>query len=139
VPDIKSVKASRRKGYAHSLTARHHTLVADEPESAGGSDTGPSPTELLALSLASCTAITLELYADRKGWDLGKVEVDVDYESRSSVPVRYDVVVKLPAELSQEQVDKLLVIAGKCPVHRALAGDVPINDRIEPTRSPDAS
>jgi putative redox protein len=125
------VKASRRKGYAHSLTVRHHTLVADEPESAGGSDTGPSPTELLALSLASCTAITVEMYADRKGWDVGSVEVDVDYESQSSVPVRYDVLVKLPRELTSEQVDRLLEIAGKCPVHRALVGEVEINDRIE--------
>jgi putative redox protein len=127
-----SVKASRRKGYAHSLTARHHTLVADEPESAGGADTGPSPTELLALSLASCTAITVEMYTDRKGWDVGAVEVEVDYESRSSVPVRYDVVVRVPADLSKEQLDRLLVIAGKCPVHRALTGAVEINDRIEP-------
>jgi putative redox protein len=138
--EVKSVKAARRKGYAHGLTARHHTLIADEPEEAGGSDTGPSPTELLALSLASCTAITVEMYADRKGWDVGAVEAEVDYESRSSVPVRYNVVMRLPGGLSQEQVDKLLVIAGKCPVHRALAGEVEINDRIElSTRSPDAS
>ena len=71
------------------------------------------------------------MYADRKGWDLGTVEVEVDYESRSSVPVRYNVVVRLRAELTEEQVDRLLVIAGKCPVHRALAGGVEINDRIE--------
>src|SRR5437870_2544539 len=98
-----SVKASRRKGYAHSVTARHHTLVVDEPVSVGGADTGPSPTDLLAMSLASCTAITVEMYADRKGWELGGVEVEVDYESRSSVPVRYEVLVKVPAELSSEQ------------------------------------
>jgi putative redox protein len=140
VTDVKSVKASRRKGYAHSVTARHHTLVVDEPESVGGADTGPSPTELLAMSLASCTAITVEMYADRKGWDLGTVEVEVDYESRSSVPVRYEVVVKLPDDLSEDQLDTLLVIAGKCPVHRALAGEVEISDRIErATRSPAAS
>lgn len=126
-----SVKAIRRKGYAHSLTARNHTLIADEPESAGGSDTGPSPTELLALSLASCTAITVEMYADRKGWDVGRVEVEVDYESERSVPVRYDVVVKLAEGLEKEQVDRLLTIAGKCPVHRALTGEVEISDRIE--------
>ena len=87
----------------------------------------------MALSLASCTAVTVEMYADRKGWAVGtvEVEVEVDYESRSVVPVRYDVVVKLPESLSKEQVDKLRVIAGKCPVHRALTGQVEINDRIE--------
>jgi putative redox protein len=71
------------------------------------------------------------MYAGRKGWDIGAVEVDVDYESRSSVPVRYDVVVKLPGELSEEQVERLRVIAGKCPVHRALAAEVEVSDRIE--------
>jgi putative redox protein len=93
------------------------------------------------MSLASCTAITVEMYADRKGWELGDVEVEVDYESRSAVPVRYEVLVKIPAELSDEQLDRLRVIAGKCPVHRALSGEVEINDRIEPgaTRSPDVS
>jgi putative redox protein len=126
-----TVSARRRKGYAHSLTVRHHTLVADEPESAGGADTGPSPTELLALSLASCTAITVEMYADRKGWDLGAVEVEVDYESEASVPKSYDVVVKVPGEVSDEQLERLKVITGRCPVHRALAGEIPIDDRIE--------
>ena len=141
--DAKGVKASRRKGYAHSLTARHHTLIADEPEDAGGSDAGPSPTELLALSLASCTAITVEMYADRKNWDVGALEVEVEYESERSVPVRYDVLITIPVELSDEQVERLRVIAGKCPVHRALTGEVPINDRIElspgANQSPDAS
>jgi putative redox protein len=126
------VKASRRKGYAHSLTARHHTLIADEPKADGGADTGPSPTELLALSLASCTAITIEMYADRKGWDVGALEVEVDYESGSSVPVHYDVIVKVAADLPSEQLERLREIAGKCPVHRALTGDVGISDRIEP-------
>lgn len=129
------VKASRRKGYAHSLIARHHTLIADEPENVGGSDTGPSPTELLALSLASCTAITVEMYADRKGWEVGDLDVEVSYESRSSVPVSYEVLVKVSAELSSDQLDRLKVIAGKCPVHRALSGEVEINDRIEARES----
>jgi putative redox protein len=100
----------------------------------GGADTGPSPTELLALSLASCTAITVEMYADHKGWDLGAVEVEVEYETRSSVPVRYDVRVSVPGELPKEQLERLLVIAGKCPVHRALSGEVEIRDRIEPSQ-----
>ena len=92
------------------------------------------------MSLASCTAITVEMYGECKGCDLGKVEVQVDYESHSSVPVRYEVDVKLPDDLSEEQLDRLLVIAGKCPVHRALAGEVEISDRIErATRSPAAN
>jgi putative redox protein len=126
------VGAKRRKGYAHSLTVGHHTLIADEPRDKGGTDSGPSPAQLLALSLASCTAITIEMYANRKGWDVGDLEVEVDYEfGEGEVPTRYDVVLKLPEDLSGEQVERLRVIAGKCPVHRALIGDVEITDQVE--------
>jgi putative redox protein len=126
------VSARRRKGYAHSLTVRHHTLVADEPEDKGGADTGPAPQELLALSLASCTAITVEMYADRKGWEVGALAVEVDYEPDPKGQCsRFDVVLKLPAGLSDEQGDRLQVIAAKCPVHRTLVGEVAINDRVE--------
>jgi putative redox protein len=126
------VGAKRRKGYAHSLTVGHHSLIADEPRDKGGTDAGPSPAQLLALSLASCTAITIEMYANRKGWDVGDLEVEVDYEfGEGEVPTRYDVVLKLPEDLSGEQVERLRVIAGKCPVHRALIGNVEITDQVE--------
>lgn len=126
------VSAKRRKGYAHALTARHHTLIADEPEDEGGSDTGARPTELLALSLASCTAITVEMYADRKQWDIGAIEVEVDYElTPREGRSRFDVVLHLPDSLSEEQVGRLQRIAAKCPVHRTLEGHVEIADRVE--------
>jgi putative redox protein len=125
-------RAKRRKGYAHGLVVGHHTLIADEPIEKGGTDTGPAPTQLLALSLASCTAITIEMYANRKGWDVGDLEVEVDYElGKGELPTRYDVVLKLPRDLSDEQVQSLCAIAGKCPVHRALTGEVEITDEIE--------
>jgi putative redox protein len=125
------VSARRREGHAHDLQARHHTFVADEPEEEGGTDTGPSPTELLALSLASCTAITIEMYAGRKGWELGAVEVEVEQEKLAPDRRRFDVLIKVPEPLSDEQAERLCVIAGKCPVHRALLGQNEINDRIE--------
>ena len=74
-----SAVVRRRKGYEHEIEIREHRLIADEPEDRGGGDQGPKPTELLAASLASCTAITIEMYADRKGWELGEVEVAVDF------------------------------------------------------------
>jgi putative redox protein len=125
------VSARRTGGYAHSLTVRDHTLTADEPQSAGGTDTGPDPRELLALSLASCTAITLEMYAARKGWELGEVEVEVGYEPDSPGRDRFDVLIKIPERFSTEQREQLRVVAGKCPVHRILTGEVEISDRIE--------
>jgi putative redox protein len=125
------VRASRTDGYAHELTVPGHTLTVDEPESAGGTDTGPNPQALLAASLASCTAITVEMYADRKGWDLGAVSVEVDYASAAPGRGRFDVLIEIPEPLSVEQLERLRVIAGKCPVHRVLVVENEINDRIE--------
>ena len=98
----------------------------------GGTDKGPSPTELLAASLATCAAITIELYAERKGWELGAVEVDVDWPNANEGGKKLEVEIRVPAELGDEQREKLLTIAGRCPVHRLLnARDVEISDSLE--------
>ncbi len=127
--------ARRREGYTHDVEIDgRHTLVFDEPREAGGADQGPSPTRTLAAALAACTAITTEMYADRKGWDLGAVEVRVEMTyGSSSVPSAFAVALRLPRSLSAEQAERLRVIAGKCPVHRALASDreVTVTDRVE--------
>jgi putative redox protein len=128
---VNKVMARRREGFAHEASVRQHSIVVDEPPEAGGSDSGSSPTELLALSLASCTAITVEKYAGRKGWDLGAVAVEVGYEFAAPGRGRYEVVVKVPGELDREQLERLREIAGKCPVHRALTGEIEISDRVE--------
>jgi putative redox protein len=128
------VVARRLEGFAHEVEIEGgHTLVVDEPIEAGGSDTGPSPTRLLGASLASCVAVTMEMYAERKGWALGAVEVDVDVEYEDHAPRSFAVTVRLPAELSDEQRQRLLVIARKCPVHKALAGEtrVTVSDTVE--------
>ena len=118
---VRSVVARRRQGYEHELEIRGHRLVADEPEDSGGTDAGPRPTELLAASLASCTAITIEMYADRKGWDLGDVAVEVGFSPPfPDSPPSFELKIHAPAELSDEQRERILVIAGKCPVHRTL-------------------
>ncbi|HEV7771615.1 MAG TPA: OsmC family protein [Solirubrobacterales bacterium] len=128
------VVARRREGFAHDVEMEGgHTLVVDEPVEAGGTDTGPRPTQLLAASLAACTAITVEMYADRKGWDIGPIEVNVDVEHEGHVPSTFAVALKLPAELSDEQRNLLLRIAGKCPVHKVLVGEasVTVSERVE--------
>ena len=126
--------ARRRSGYTHDVEVDGHTVVIDEPEASGGANQGPSPTRLLAASLAACTAITMEMYADRKGWDVGGIEVEVEMEyGEASAPRAFAVILRLPSGLSEEQVERLKVIAGKCPVHRVLAREteVSIEDRVE--------
>jgi putative redox protein len=128
------VVAQRRSGYAHDVEIEGgHVLRIDEPTAAGGTDTGPSPTRLIAASLAGCTAITIEMYAERNGWEVGQVEVDVDVEYRDGAPLSFAVTLRLPSELSDEQRKRLLVVAGKCPVHKLIAGEteVTIADKIE--------
>jgi len=128
------VVARRSEGLAHDVEIEGgHEIVIDEPVAAGGSDSGPSPTQLLAASLAGCTAITLELYAERKGWDLGALEVEVDFTSEDLAPAAFEVVLRLPDSFDAEQRQRLLKIAGKCPVHKVLASEtsIAISDRVE--------
>ena len=116
----------------HDVQMRSHTLVADEPKDEGGDDSGPSPQELLAASHASCTAITIEMYAKRKGWELDDVTVHVEYEpAQRGSPTRFRMVVDLPKELPEEQRERLMQIGAKCPVHRVLEGEVMFEESVE--------
>jgi putative redox protein len=116
----------------HEVKVRSHTITADEPKDHGGDDSGPSPQELLAASLASCTAVTMEMYAKRKGWDVAGMTVDCEYTpAERGSPTRFNLVMKMPAHLSDDQVERLQVIAAKCPVHRTLEGEVAFDERVE--------
>ncbi len=118
--------------YTHDVKVRNHRFLADEPEDAGGEDRGPSPQELLAASLAACTAITIEMYAERKGWDLAGLEVDCDYQPAArGCPTKFTLLMRMPDHLTAEQIERLQVIAAKCPVHRTLEGEVSFDERIE--------
>jgi putative redox protein len=125
--------ARRENGsFKHDIEIGDHHVTADEPEKNGGTDEGPSPQELLAASLASCTAITIEMYAKRKGWDIGDVAVDVDYEpAQRGSPTKFAMKVGFPKELPEEQRERLMQIAAKCPVHRTLEGEVMFEEFVE--------
>jgi putative redox protein len=129
------VTARRREGFTHEVEIEGgHRIVLDEPTEAGGADRGPSPTRTLAAALAACTAITTEMYAQRKGWELGEVEVEVEMEyGPAGVPKSFAVTLHLPRRLSEEQVERLHAIAVKCPVHRTLSHEreLAITDRVE--------
>ena len=125
---------ARRDGttFRHSVQVREHQLMVDETLDQGGEDTGPDPQELLAVSLASCTAITMEMYAARKGWDIGHVEVAVEFSpAERGCPTKFELIIRLPDDLPEEQAERLRVIAAKCPVHRTLDGEVMFLERVE--------
>jgi putative redox protein len=105
-----------------------HTFVVDEPVADGGTDEGPSPTRLLTASLASCTAITIQMYAGRKGWDMDGLEVAAEFDGspKGADTAHFRVHLTLPPGLDEEQVDRIRTIAAKCPVHRTLTGRVEI-------------
>ena len=124
--------ATQKSNFQHEVKVRMHQMTADEPEDHGGDDMGPSPQELLAASLASCTAITMEMYATRKGWDVGGTEVVCDYNpAERGHPTRFHLTMRFPDTLSDEQVERLRVIAAKCPVHRTLDGEVMFEEHVE--------
>jgi putative redox protein len=129
------MKASARRdggNFKHTVQVRDHQMTIDEPLEAGGDDAGPDPQELLAVSLATCTAITMEMYAARKGWDIGHVEVDVEYSpAERGAPTKFQLIMRLADNIPEEQVERLSVIAAKCPVHRVLDGEVMFQERIE--------
>jgi putative redox protein len=125
---------ARRDGgtFRHTVQVRDHELTIDEPLDVGGQDAGPSPQELLAASLAACTAVTMEMYAARKGWDLGHVEIDVEYNrAERGCPTKFELVMRLPDDLPEDQVERLRLIAAKCPIHRLLEGEVLFLERLE--------
>jgi putative redox protein len=129
---MKAIARRENGTLKHEVEIRGHKLLADEPKDHGGEDAGPSPQELLAASLASCTAVTIEMYAQRKGWDLGEVVVDVNYEpAQRGSPTSFTMTVRLPKELPEEQREKVMQIAAKCPVHRTLEGEVMFDEKVE--------
>jgi uncharacterized OsmC-like protein len=131
----------RADGFAQEILAGAHRLKADEPPSAGGTDTGPSPYDLLCASLGACTSMTLAMYARRKQWPLESVTVRLRHsriyaadceecETKEGMLDRIERDIELKGELTAEQRARLLEIADKCPVHRTLTSEVNIRSRL---------
>jgi len=130
------------KTLAHRIRAGRHELTSDEPVGSGGTDTGPDPYALLLASLGACTAMTLRLYADRKQWPLegvtvrlshGKVHAKDCADCETKDDARLDRIMReisVSGPLSEEQRQRLLEIANRCPVHRTLMGPKEIVTRL---------
>ncbi len=126
-------------GYRVEAQSRHHQWFIDEPTSEGGSDTAPSPTETVMGALGACVAITMKMYADRKGWKLDRVEIDLEnkrlkkeeypgYTGDSAFVHSITKRITLYGDLDHEQRQRLVEIGGKCPVSRMLTEPAFIND-----------
>jgi putative redox protein len=124
-----SVSSSGESGYGMVIDASGHALRADEPMSSGGNDTGPRPTDLVLCGLGACTAITLRMYAERKGWRLGKIEVSVDYSGDGEAR-RIERSISFSASLSPEQLSRLAEISEKTPVTRMLKTGIAIQTTV---------
>lgn len=120
-----SVHATCERGYAVDTAVRHHRVPADEPAAAGGTDTAATPLELVASGLAACTAITLRMYAARKGWELGAVRVDCRAFAEGG-GYRFERVIRLGAPLGDDQKARLGEIAEKTPVTRVVKAGAPV-------------
>jgi putative redox protein len=128
-------------GFAQEIIAGPHQLVSDEPASAGGTDTGPTPYDLLLSALGSCTSMTIALYARRKRWALQRVTVRLrhsrvhaqdcaDCETRPALLTLIERDIELEGGLDQEQRARLLAIANRCPVHLTLTSQMEIRTRL---------
>ena len=111
--------------YRVALTARQHTIIADEPPEKEGGDTAMTPYELLLASLSACTLITVRMYAERTGWDAGGVAVVTELETEKG-DTRIVRRVNLPEALPAEQRERLLAVANACPVHKVLTGKIAV-------------
>ncbi|HCU24133.1 MAG TPA: osmotically inducible protein C [Deltaproteobacteria bacterium] len=129
------------QGLAQSIQANGHSLISDEPVAVGGTGQGPGPYELLLASLGACTAMTLRLYADRKGWKLSGITVRLahdkihaedcrDCETKEGKLDRIRRELRLEGELDESQRQRLLEISERCPVARTLRSEIHIETRL---------
>lgn len=120
--------ASAGGRFAQTIQVRHHGVVSDEAADVGGEDRGPNPTELLLGALGACVAMTLNMYAGRKGWELGDLQVDLTGRDENGVFV-VERALHFGAPLTDEQRTRLTEIAGRCPVSRRITGQVEIRTK----------
>ncbi len=127
--------------FTSEIQAGKHAFLADEPESVGGDDFGPSPYQLLSASLGACTVMTLRMYANRKKWDLKSVTVHLEHykqhleasedgEKKTRKADIFDRTLELHGNLDAKQRERLLEIANRCPVHRTLHGEIVVNSKL---------
>jgi len=136
------VRETGEGAFTHEVRTGQHVWTADEPVEAGGDDLGPAPYDMLLAALGACTSMTLRIYATRKGLPVEAIavrvlrdRVEVPSETGSGAPVRAERIVcdvEIAGDLTDEQRERMLQIAGRCPVHRTLEGGVLLETRLVP-------
>ena len=127
-----NIKANIQKNhYKTTLTNGRHELIADEPTDVGGTDLGFRPSELLSSALATCTCVTLRMYADRKGWALEDVQISIDFEwDNAAKTTHINRHITLVGDLSDDEKTRLMDIADKCPIHKVLSNPIEITSLL---------
>ncbi|MEW7291449.1 bifunctional alpha/beta hydrolase/OsmC family protein [Aquimarina sp. 2304DJ70-9] len=129
------------EGYTTQMKVGNHYMVADEPESVGGSDFGPTPYELVSAGLSACTAMTIKMYVARKDWELQHIEVHTSYDKKHMVDCEncedptakidtFEREIKLEGNLDEKQIARILQIADKCPVHKTLHSETQVITKL---------
>jgi putative redox protein len=132
---------SQPQPYTVTITNSRHRWVGDEPADKGGADAGPSPFEMLLSSVGACVAITVQMYAGRKGWPLEGVAIDLEHskiqaadcddcESETGKISEIKLRLALEGELSEEQKERIFQIAGRCPVKRSLESEIKFRSEL---------
>jgi putative redox protein len=127
---LASVHVVGKTRFQQEVQARKHALRSDEYGTSGGDDTGPTPVELLLAAVGACTSTTLRMYADRKGWDLGEIKVDLRVVEEAGVR-RIERRLRLGAELPEDARKRLVEIADKTPVTKMVRDGLPIDTRLD--------
>lgn len=116
--------------YKTTLTSATNTVIADEPKELGGADLGFTPFELLSGALASCTAITMRMYAERKNWDTGVINVQITMEQPQGGGTVFTRHISLGKQVDESTQNRLLTVANACPTHKLLSGAIEINTKL---------
>ncbi len=138
---MRQAQVTLNEGMKTTVKIGGHTIIFDEPFDDGGTNLGPTPMQMLVSSLGACAAITAKLYAQRKGWPLEGVDVDVTeerfkaadypaYQGNSDILHEFRQRITFRGNLTDEQRARLLEIAGKCPVHRVLTSPAFISEEL---------
>ncbi len=149
IPEVQKINSKHHvvaslgnaEGYTTQMKVGNHYMLADEPESVGGNDFGPSPYEFVSAGLSSCTAMTVKMYVARKGWDLQHIEVHTSYSKTHAVDCEncedptakidtFEREIKLEGNLDEKQIARILQIADKCPVHKTLHSETQVITKL---------